>query len=416
MTSKPGQDIGFGIDKIGFYPCVLSLDIHELCAYRSFDAENFCRRLYCGERSVIGPFEDVVTLAVNAAEPVLSDVERSRIGLLIVATESGVDQEKPISSWVHRLLGLPSHCRNFELKHACFGATAAVQMALAWLASQDDDVRALVISTDHALLGLAELQEPVLGAGAAAIVLSRNPRILAYDRGWSGVFAHEIADIFRPAPGVETGDADDSLTSYLDAVEETYAAYVKAVGQIDFDHFFSANIYHVPFGGLAERAHLKLARSQLGLSRADARAHFERKCFPSLTYNRRTGGIYGASTFLALIGLLDHAPDVQPGDRVSIFSYGSGSCAEFYSGVIQADARVAAGMSDVQRKLDARRSLTLSQYEACERSLDRLVKARDFAPDENIVPGLWEESYKGRHRLVLKGVRDYRRNYDWADA
>jgi 3-hydroxy-3-methylglutaryl CoA synthase len=406
-----------GIDKLGFYPCALSLNIADLCRARNLDADNFCRRLYCEERAVVGPCEDVVTLAVNAAEPLLSAEDRAHTGLLIVATESAVDQEKPLSSWVHRFLGLPPQCRNFEVKHACYGATAAVQMAVSWLAVQADArAKALVVSSDHALIGLQGVQEPVLGAGAAAVLLSREPAMLAYDQGWSGIHAHEVADIFRPAPGVETGDADESLTSYLDTAEETYNAYVSVVGrEVDFDRFFAANIYHVPFGGLAERAHLRLARICLGFNRADARAHFERKSLPSLTYNRRTGGVYGASTFLALLGLLDHAPHLNAGDRIGFYSYGSGSCAEFYSGTLQPAAARVARAANVASALSARRRASIAEYEACERSLDQLIRARDFTPDPDLVPGLWQHHYGGRHRLVLRGLKDYRRTYEWAD-
>jgi 3-hydroxy-3-methylglutaryl CoA synthase len=410
--------MNIGIDKLGFYPCTLSLDIRLLCEQRGFDADNFVRRFHCDERSVVGPYEDVVTLAVNAAEAMLTAEERDRTGLLIVATESGVDHEKPVSSWVHRFLGLPSACRNFEVKHACYGATAAVQMATAWLASQPDPAaRALVIATDYSLLGMGVAQEPVLGAGAMAVSLSRKPRILAYDQGWNGVFAHEVADLFRPAPGVEMGDADESLTSYLDGVDATYDAYVARVGRaVEFDSFFAANIYHVPFGGLAERAHLRLARRCLGADRAAALAHFARKTLPSLTYNRRAGGVYGGSTFLALLGLLDHGPWLQEGDRIGIYAYGSGSCAEFYSGTLGRAAREMSRASGAMAALDARRKLTIAEYEACERSLDRMIRARDFRPQSDGVPDLWRDQYAGRRRLTLHSIENYRRSYGWADA
>ena len=46
------------------------------CAPRAASTpRNFCGRLFCDERSVIGPFEDVVTLAVNAAH---ADADRRR--------------------------------------------------------------------------------------------------------------------------------------------------------------------------------------------------------------------------------------------------------------------------------------------------------------------------------------------------
>ena len=156
--------MGIGIEKLGVYPCALSLDIAGLCEARGLDAANFCGRFFCDERSVVGPFEDVVTLAVNAAMPMLSDADRDAIRLLIVATESAPDQEKPVSSWVHRFLGLRSDCRNFEVKHACYGATGALHLAAGWLQSADAGAKALIVNADHALLHLDGPQEPVLGA------------------------------------------------------------------------------------------------------------------------------------------------------------------------------------------------------------------------------------------------------------
>ncbi len=95
-----------GIEKLGVYPCALSLDIADLCAARGLDAGNFRGRLFCDERSVMGPFEDVITLAVNAAKPLLTDADRDAIRLLIVATESAPDQEKPgptaLYDWLNR--------------------------------------------------------------------------------------------------------------------------------------------------------------------------------------------------------------------------------------------------------------------------------------------------------------------------
>lgn len=405
-----------GIEKLGVYPCALSLDIATLCNARGLDAANFCGRLFCEQRSVMGPYEDVITLAVNAAMPLLTDADRDAIRLLIVATESSPDQEKPVSSWVHHFLGLRPDCRNFEVKHACYGATGAVQLAMGWLMSGvDPGAKVLIINADHALIGLNGPQEPVLGTAGLAMLLSATPRIVAFDPGWNGVYAHEVADIFRPAPGVETGDADASLESYLDAVEFTYDAYVARVGRpIDFDQFFAANIYHVPFGGLAQRAHFRLARREMGLSKSEAERHWEKKSKASLTYNRRTGGVYGAATFLAMAGLIDSCPSLSAGDRIGIYSYGSGSCAEFYSATIGADARAAVREARIGEKLDARRPLTIDEYEACERTLLNATCARDYTPPADVLPALYESHYRDQHKLVFRGTRDYFREYAWS--
>lgn len=405
-----------GIEKIGVYPCALSIPVADICAARGFDARNFVGRFFCDERSVVGPFEDVVTMAVNAAHRMLSDEDRHAIRLLIVGTESAPDQEKPISSWVHRYLDLSPHCRNFEIKHACYGATAGLQMALAWLASgMQPGAKALVINTDHALMHFHSAQEPVLGAGAAAVLLSTTPQVVAYDLGWNGVHAHEVADIFRPARGVETGDADESLTSYLDGVDATYDAYCAQVGTpVDFDTFFAANIYHVPFGGLAQRAHFRLARRATNLTKADVEAHWAKKARASLTFNRRMGGVYGAATFVALAGLVEYQTHLAAGDRIGIYAYGSGSCAEFYSARLCTGAREVVAAARISEQLDARRQLTVCEYEACERELLAASGAPHHTPTAELVPGLYERHYEGQQRLVFTGTRDYFRGYAWS--
>jgi 3-hydroxy-3-methylglutaryl CoA synthase len=404
-----------GVERLSVDPGTLVLPIEALCEARGLDAHNFVHRLHCHQRSLVGPLEDVVTLGVNAAAPIVGAQERARIGLLIVATESAVDQEKPLSTWMHRFLELRPDCRNFEVKHACYGATAAMRMAQAWLLTQPESAQALVVSTDHALLGIEGPQEPVLGAGAAAVLLSHRPRLWAFEGTTAGVFTHEIADIFRPAPGVETGDADDSLLSYLDGVEATFGAYEAACGHpVDLEADFDANVYHVPFGGLAERAHLRLARARLGLSRSEAMAHWERRAAGSLRFNRRMGGVYGAATLVAMLGLVASTPALQPEQRVGVYAYGSGSCAEFYRVRLAQDMRAVVQEVGLQAKLDARRAVDVPTYEACERHLHRSLCAQHFEPDVDLVPGLLTEHYAGRKRLVLRGIRDYRREYAWS--
>lgn len=415
MASASGTTASIGIDAIGVYPCALSLDIGDLCEARGLDTANVRDRLLCHERSVMGPHEDVVTLAVNAARPMLTPDDIDAVRLLVVATESGPDQEKPVSSWVHHFLGLRPDCRNFEVKHACYGATGAMHLAAGWLASGlDPGAKALVINADHALRHDGGPEEAVLGAAGVALLLSHEPRLARFDLGWNGVYAHEVADIFRPAPGVETGDADESLLSYLDGVELAYDAYVRRVGRpIDFDRFFAANVYHVPFGGLSQRAHLRLARRELGLTKAAAEAHWVRKSEASLTFNRRTGGIYGGATFLALAGLVDGGA-VGAGDRVGIYSYGSGSCAEFYSVTIAEGAGNAVRRAGIGAQLDARRRLSIAEYDACEQSLAAAICARDYTPPAGVVEGLLASHYDGRGRLVFGGIRNYYREYAWS--
>jgi hydroxymethylglutaryl-CoA synthase len=405
-----------GIEKLRVYPGSLFLDIRSLCAARGMDAERTAADLMIDQRSVNPPWEDAVTLGVNAAEPLLDEEDRKQIGLLLVGTESSVDQEKPVSSWVHHFLRLPTDCLNLEVKHACFAATGALELAKAWLNSPAARGRkALIVSTDQTTLTLNESWEPVCGAGAAAVLLSTNPSVLEYETGRAGVYAHEVSDVIRPNMRLETGNSETSLFAYLQAVEGAYENYCSVVGQpIDFDKHFVRMLYHTPFAGMTYRAHRALLNAYTNLTNKETKAHYEKKTLPAVRHNRRMGATYGASTFIGLLGLLDSDPQVSAGDRLGIFAYGSGSCAQFYSAKLGEGARAAATQANLGALLDARRALTVEEYEMVERIRDAHVGVSEFKPDLTILDAWYDRYYRGQRLLVLRGIADYYRDYGWS--
>jgi hydroxymethylglutaryl-CoA synthase len=346
----------------------------------------------------------------------ITEADRKEIELLIVATESGVDDEKALSTWVHRYLRLTPHCRNFEIKHACYGGTAGLQMAVNWVASGiARGAKALVIAADESRMHLGRPWEFVLGAGAAAVLVSDTPQIVEVELGKSGYWTQEISDLTRPTSRVETGNSETSLLSYVDALEGAYAHYLERVDPLlDFDTFFSKNIYHAPFGGMTFRAHRTLLRHWKSITKREAWEHFERKTLPSLKYLRRMGGTYAASTFIGLLGLLEDATDLVAGDRVSIFSYGSGSCAEFYSALVCPEARQRAKEARLTELLDVRRRLSVEEYEAVERERSSYIDVGCYAPELDVLGGWYERHYRGKGLLEFRGMRDYYRQYGWS--
>ena len=407
-----------GIEKLSVYPTSLSLDLAALCAARNHDPADVRDNLMIDRRAVNPPWEDTVTMAVNAATMLLTAEDRDAIELLIVGTETSVDQEKPVSSWAHRFLGLSSRCRNFELKHACYSGTAALQMAAAWLAACGaPNSKALVLTADQSLIALGQPYEFVCGAGACAVLLSRHPDFIAIELGNSGIYAHEVSDVMRPTPRIETGNSEMSLYAYLEALDGACAAYEARVGVVDFKSWFAANIYHVPFGGMTLRAHRALLeRSSAGRawSRSEVRAHWARRTEPSLRYTRQMGATYGSSLFVALLGLLDGTSDLRAGDRIGIFSYGSGSCAELYSVRVGPRATQVAAASRLPALLDARRAVSVPEYEIIERERDAHIGARHYDPHLGVLAGWYDKHYRDRHTLVLCGIEDYVRHYDWS--
>ncbi|MCA9492190.1 MAG: hydroxymethylglutaryl-CoA synthase family protein, partial [Myxococcales bacterium] len=371
-----------GIHRLAAYVGSAALDLGELARARNRDPHEVCDTLLADERTVLAPWEDPVTQAVAAARRVLDPATTERVRWLLVATESSLDEEKPLSSWVHHWLGLPTTCRNLEVKHACYGGTGALRLLQAWLAAEGgpQDL-ALLVTTDLSLLGLQEPHESVLGAGATALLLSHDPDLVALEpASAAGVFAREVTDVIRPTPWLETGSSETSLFAYLDAVDGTFDAWEALHGPIDVDADFRAQVYHAPFGGITARAHERaLLRAHPEWSRRRCREHFERRVAPALTVHRRVGGVYAGSTFLSLLGQLLAHPELRPGDPMGVFSYGSGSCAELY--------RCHLGphpdrVDDPRERLASRRSLDVATYERWERERSERRGLASWRPQE----------------------------------
>jgi hydroxymethylglutaryl-CoA synthase len=405
-----------GIEKIGVYPCSLFLPMTVLCEARGRKVADICGSMMIDERSLNPLWEDPVTMAVNAANSILTDSDRSAIELLVVASESAVDFEKPMSTWVQRYAGLNPNCRNFEIKHACYGGTAAVQMASHWLASGfSKEAKALVIATDQSRAHLGKPWEFVLGAGAAAIVLSNRPELLELEMGKNGYWTNEISDLTRPTGRVETGNSETSLVSYMEALEGAFSHFADRVPEVkDYDGYFQRHVYHMPFGGIAWRAHKTLLRFSKEWTTKEAWSNFESKGLAALRYVRRMGTTYSASTFIGVLGLIDGTSDLQPAERVSIFSYGSGCCSEFYCGRIAAEARTTARLADVGQKLNGRRQVSVAEYEAIETQRAEWVESGDYRVPLDSLGHWYDQFYRGKHLLTFQGMTDFYRQYTWS--
>ena len=405
-----------GIEKIGMWPGSLSLSMAKLCEARDHDPADLRDVMMIDERSVNPLWEDPVTTAVNAANTILSDEDRRRIELLIVASESGVDYEKPMSTWVQRYLGLTANCRNFEVKHACYGGTSGLQMAAHWIATGlNRGAKALLVCTDQSRMHLGKPWEYVLGAGAAAILISDTPAIVELELGKSGYWTHEVSDLIRPTGKVETGNSETSLVSYIDALDNSFDHFVERNPDLaDYEKVFKKHVYHAPFGGMTYRAHKTVMRRFRRMPKVEIQAHFEQRTAASLTHTRRFGGAYSASTFLGLLGLTEHSSDLSAGDRISVFSYGSGSCSELYSVRYVDGAReiaVAAGAGDL---LKSRREISVEEYESIETQRTELIDRGDYKIARDEPSGWYDEYYQGENRLVFLGMKEYYRQYGWS--
>jgi 3-hydroxy-3-methylglutaryl CoA synthase len=397
-----------GIDRLNIWGSTLAVDFRDVASIRGVDARSFANTRF-NFRSLLPMWEDQVTLAVNAAHPLLDGIDPTTIGLLIVATESGLDFGKPVSTWVHRHLGLGPHCRNFEIKHACFGGTAALLTAAGFVREQPAR-KALVIMTDVARDHIGDPAELTAGSGAVALLVTANPRLLALDSA-TGSATREVWDVARPLPTGEHNDAVLSLYSYLDLIELAWSDFQKHARCGSPLSVFSHILYHTPLFSLAEKAHAALLESCIDdIDVDDIRSSLEKMVLPALCWNELTANIYSGSLYVSLAGLLATA-HVVPGSRLGMFSYGSGACAEFFSGTVQTDARDRLLEMGIEQHLRGRRVVSVSEYESLVRNHQVALVSGDFIPDTSTPTGLFQQAYEGTGRLVLTAVDSHQRTY-----
>jgi polyketide biosynthesis 3-hydroxy-3-methylglutaryl-CoA synthase-like enzyme PksG len=401
------------------------LDVLKLVEHRKLDVTRF-ENLMMKAKAVAMPYEDPVTYGVNAAKPVIdamSEEEKKKIELLITCTESGIDFGKSLSTYIHDHLGLSRNCRLFEIKQACYAATAGLQTAINFILSQaSPGAKALVIGTDISRFFVAEggealskdwsYAEPSSGAGAVAMLISDTPYVFQVDLGANGYYGYEVMDTCRPEPDSEAGDADLSLLSYLDCCEQTFAEYQRRVDDVDYRSSFQYLAYHTPFGGMVRGAHRNMMRKLLKVKPAEIEEDFRQRVLPGLGYCQQIGNIMGGTLFVALSGIIcDGAFDTPK--RIGCFSYGSGCCSEFFSGVVTKEGAEKLRRMNIAAQLDRRYPLTLTEYDdLLTNSGSVRFGTRNVRLDPDIVHGA-RASWRDKERLVLKEIKEFHRVYEW---
>ncbi|RME27081.1 MAG: hydroxymethylglutaryl-CoA synthase family protein [Deltaproteobacteria bacterium] len=398
-----------GIDAISVYLPRTCLRLDELAERNGVAREKYIEGLGCRSMAVPAPGEDAVTMAWEAASSLLRDyeVDSESIGMLVVGTESGVDHAKPVAAYLHGMLGLSPECRIFDVKHACYGATAALRVAVDWCSSQArDNVKALVVATDIARYPVGSPGEPTQGAGAVAMLVGCNARCAVLEPFEAAVHASSVMDFWRPDySSCAIVDGKYSVECYMKALERTWRRYKKTSGLEldDYDYL----LFHAPFPKMVRKAFYRIwgmekATAGEGDPAVTARA-FERYCGPATWACCRTGNLYTGSLYLELASLLASERQRACGRRVGIFSYGSGSCSEFFSARIGPDAAWWENRTGVSRALELQREIDYPTYLEYRKTAEHMNTNGSYRA---------ELTATGTHRqAVFLGIRDHKRIY-----
>ncbi|EKU17981.1 hydroxymethylglutaryl-CoA synthase [Streptococcus intermedius BA1] len=348
--------MNIGIDKIGFATANYVLKLADLAEARGIVPDKLSKGLLLKELSIAPITEDIVTMGASAAESILTAKDKNEIDMVIVASESGIDQSKASAVFVHGLLGVQPFARSLEMKEACYSATAALDYARLHVEKHPNS-KVLVIASDIAKYGVDTPGEPTQGAGAVAMLITNNPRILIFNED-NVAQTRDIMDFWRPnystTPFV---NGMYSTQQYLDSLKTTWVEYQKR-NQVSLKDF-AAICFHLPYPKLALKGLKKIMDKSLSLEQQEQlQANFHQ----SILYSQKVGNIYTGSLFLGLLSLLENSSTLKTGDRIALFSYGSGAVSEIFSGQLVAGFKQRLQTNRIEM-LNNRTPLSIPDYE-----------------------------------------------------
>lgn len=383
-----------GIDQLHFYTSDYYLNLEDYAQEKGQDPNKFFEGIGQKLMSIAPPDEDIVTLAANAAFPLFEHTHKEEITTLLFATESGIDQSKSAGIYVQNLLGLSEHCRNVELKQACYSGTAALQMAIG-LVRQNPKEKILIICSDIARYDLDSPGESTQGCGAIAMIICETPKLLEIEPG-SGIYTEDVMDFWRPNyRDSALVDGKFSAKVYIRALKKTWKHF-QATGEkvIDDIQYFC---YHLPFSKMAEKAHRQLLRMN---DKDIDKQSIENHIGLSQIYNRIIGNSYTASLYIGLASLLDNAKEDLSAKRVGFFSYGSGCVSEFFTGCVLEGYKDILKSSNHLRMLNSRTNISYDEY-------------IDFYNFKLPTDGSEMQTPKyTRGRFRLSGIKNHQRQYE----
>ncbi len=415
-----------GIDDAAVYVPRLYIDMDEFAARRGLNPEHLKKGIGMQQMAVPDAHEDAATMAANATLELLkkNDVRPSQVGRIYVGTETMDDKSKPIASKVVGMLeevygkGSFAHVDGVDHVFACIGATYALENTLDWIRSGRNRGRyGVVIATDIAKYDLKSEGEYTQGAGAVAMLLSENPRLLAVEDAVGTCIKHE-RDFYKPLDReTPVVDGKYSIAVYLDAMKTAYLSYVKQFieqhglklgpneAPSDYAHYLA---FHLPFPEMATQAaayffihewrdlerwkqiekeigplpprrdysveelltdEYRQFRKKFSSSTAFKQVYAE-KVYPSTIAGRRIGNSYTASLYVSFLSILDSEYTKKDlfGRRVGFASYGSGASAKLFAGVFQEGYREVAERVNLFKKLDERVKIGFDDYERLHES------------------------------------------------
>lgn len=315
------------------------------------------------------------------------------------------------------------HCGGIECKFACVSGSYALYDNANWIrAGEAEGKYALVVVSDIAKYDMGSSGEYTQGAGSVAMLLNDKPRLLQFDSKVTATSIKNEYDFYRPF-GKETPIVHGQYSNllYLIQVKNAFEAYKKkaietgiiklAQGETILDHI-DYLCMHLPYSNMGKKALSYLLRrewrnlprwqkiieqtgvqeptpkdprgtiesiladdeymgkdhefTKLFTKTKEYQTFYEEKLASSLIASSMIGNLYTASLYLGFRSCLEFEfkKGVElEGKRFGFGSYGSGSSAMIFSGVIQPAYKEIVKKMDLESEIGERVKLSLKDYE-----------------------------------------------------
>lgn len=420
-----------GIDDLAIYIPKLYIDYRDFAEARGIDPRKLEYGIGVKKMALVDTNQDPACMAANACLKLMqkNHLHPEDIGRMYVATESGLDESKAMNSFVIGMLeqvyGESSfeHAGGIECKFACVSGSYALYDNTNWIrADENNGKAAIVIVSDIAKYDIGSAGEYTQGAGAVAMLIKENPRLLAFDQKVTSTIIKNEYDFYRPC-GKDTPVVNGTYSNllYLIQVRKAFDSYKeKAIrtglirlkdGESITDHIDLFSV-HLPYRRMGEKALAYLLRhewrdlprwnkviKEVGLQetapkdprgtiesiladtefmKADERFRrafmqtsfynevFEKKMASSLEASTIIGNLYTASMYMGFRSLLEFeykkGTDLQC-KRVGFGSYGSGSSAMVFTGVIQSEYKEIVEGMNLEEEIGPRKKISIHEYE-----------------------------------------------------
>ncbi|MFM2369311.1 MAG: hypothetical protein RL619_1611 [Bacteroidota bacterium] len=382
-----------GIDSISFDVAKIHLPIKTLAKARNIEPEKLEKGLGLIKMTLPDTHQDTVVFAANALTKLIQEnnLNLNEIARIYVGTESAIDSSKPISSFLVSLIeqkfgdNTLSECDVVDFTFACIGGIDALQNCIDFI-KLNPTKKAIVVTTDFAKYDLNSTGEYTQGAGALAMLITSNPRIIAFDNNWAtstkGVF-----DFFKPFRTLSkeeiTGNKNneswfDNLEAEIEIhkdqpvfdgqysnqcyMERTKNAYfslkkLKNTSETIYNSWESI-IMHLPYAFQGRRMLSEIyaldASNKIisgdedaseyqnklkGISKSEEYQNFvNEKLMPAELASSLIGNLYTGSIFMGLLSTLVYFYDTKKGisnSKFGFLAYGSGSKSKVFEGTIQ---------------------------------------------------------------------------------